>query len=70
MELDNANMVSLLSFDSRCTSKLLSDLGDFKLDDDSNNPIFYKIRYYKKDSDSEEEKKVYTTGLDIALNAN
>ena len=52
MELDNANMVSLLSFDSRCTSKLLSDLGDFKQNNDSNNPIFYKIRYIKKDNDS------------------
>jgi len=68
MELDNANMVSLLSFDSRVTSKLLSDLGDFKEDNEDNDPIFYKIRYIKKENES--LKDVYTTGLDIALNAN
>ena len=52
MELDNANMVSILSFDSRCTSKLLGDLDS--IDQYIQNPIFYKMRHVLPDTSEDD----------------
>jgi len=43
MELDIANMVSILSFDSRCINKLLSNTENVE-ECNPGNPIFYKMR--------------------------
>lgn len=47
IELDNANMVSLLSFDSRCVNRLLSDLDKIEC----KNPVFYKICHSHPNTD-------------------
>jgi len=42
LELDIANMVSILSFDSRCIYKLLSNSEEIA-ECNPENPLFYKI---------------------------
>lgn len=65
LELDLANMVSILSFDGRCINKMLQDSEQFA-DYDSKNPLFYKIQHEKY----HEQSARITTALDIALESN
>lgn len=49
MELDIANMVSILSFDSRCINRLLSNIESIN-ECSPEHPIFYKIRTCKENN--------------------
>ena len=65
LELDIANMVSILSFDSRCIYKLLSNSEEIA-ECNPENPLFYKIQHEKPNDSSIK----ITTALDIALESN
>lgn len=65
LELDIANMVSILSFDSRCMTKLLTNVEDIE-ELNADNPIFYKMQK----NNVRTNKLEITTALDIALDHN
>ena len=62
MELDQSNMIQILSFDSRIVGTLMS----FEFDDEFNRkyPIFYKMRHVI------DGKAVNVSALDVALENN
>ena len=64
LELDGANMVSILSFDSRSMSFLLND--DFSEHFSAKYPIFYRFKARKGTSD----KFFYRSAIDNALKNN
>lgn len=65
LELDGTNMVSILSFDSRCIKSLLSEdnIDYFSTD----YPLFYKSKIQKSNN---KEKFFYRSAIDMALEAN
>lgn len=65
MELDKSNMVSMLSFDSRCIRLLLNHFAGNAEENPKKYPLFYKNRYVL-----DNEEVVETTALDIALQNN
>ena len=66
LELDGANMVSILSFDNMCTKNLLGT-DDPNLKFQNNMPVFYKLRIKKRNN---KEKYYYVSALDISLKNN
>ena len=65
LELDGTNMASILSFDSRCMSALLSD--EHKEFFSSEFPIFYKNKISKSNNSA---KFFYRSAIDTALKNN
>jgi hypothetical protein len=66
LELDGANMVSILSFDSRSMMKLLSE--EFEEHFSSDYPIFYRNKFNK--GTSLMPKFYYRNAIDQALKSN
>jgi Fe-S cluster assembly iron-binding protein IscA len=60
MELDKSNMISVLSFDSRCI-KVLLDHNECK---SYEYPLFYKMRH------KQDDEIILNTAIDIALDSN
>ena len=65
LELDGSNMVSILSFDSRCMSALLDDRHSAYFQEEF--PIFYKNKIAKSNN---VEKNFYRSAIDTAYKNN
>ena len=66
LELDGANMVSILSFDSRSMTALLSD--EFEEHFSSDYPIFYRNKFNK--GTTLRPKYYYRNAIDNGLKSN
>ena len=64
MELDAANMASLLAFDSRSIMHILEDVNEKYFDDKF--PVIYKNKIKKKTNDN----YFITSPIDVALKSN
>jgi hypothetical protein len=65
LELDGTNMVSILSFDSRCMKALLGEKNEEHFTPEY--PLFYKNKIQKTD---DKEKFFYRSAIEMAIIAN